>query len=339
MATTLAVLAWAVGLILLAATVALWRRWRKHRRTVLWEDAVKRIYSAQQDRRPTTAAEVGGQLGLTPAATLELVQALETAGLARLRAGMLELTESGEKLGRDLLRGHRLWERYLSDDARLPLTQLHAEAERVEHRLAEADIEALADHLGHPRTDPHGDVVPAATGAAALQPRTPLTDWPLERLAVVVHIEDEPKKILERALAAGLRPGTVLRVVEHDADSVVCETAVGRTSMMPAVAAGIDVRAAAGGETLEPAAMTLAELPIGRQAEVLALADRCTGLARRRLLDLGFTEGAQVRAALSNLGDEARVYEIRGTKIALRQEQAAEVLIMPPDAQPQDTPS
>jgi DtxR family Mn-dependent transcriptional regulator len=325
--------------LLLIAAFVLWRRWRKRRRTVLWEDAVKRIYSAQHDRRPTTSAEVGGQLGLTQVGTLELVQALETAGLVNSRAGMLELTETGEQLGRDLLRGHRLWERYLSGDAQLPLTQVHADAERAEHRLAASDIEALADHLGHPRTDPHGDVVPAPAGAPAVQPRTPLTDWPMERLAVVVHVEDEPKRVLEQALAAGLRPGTVFRVVERDADSVVCETAIGRTSVIPAVAAGIDVRAAVDGEALEEARVTLAELPLGRKAEIFALADRCTGLARRRLLDLGFTEGAQVRAALSNLGDEARVYEIRGTKIALRQEQAAEVLIIPADAQPQDTPS
>lgn len=339
MATTLAVLGWAFGLLLLVAALGLWRRWRKRRHTVLSEDAVKRIYSALHDGRATTAAEIGGQLGLTQTATLELVQGLETAGLVRSRAGMLELTGTGERLGRDLLRGHRLWERYLSGDARLPLTQVHAEAERAEHRLAAADIEALADHLGHPRTDPHGDLVPAATGAAVLQPRKPLTDWPLGRPAVVVHIEDEPKRVLEQALAAGMRPGTVLRVVERDAESIICETAAGRTSVVPAVAAGIDVRDAADGETVEAAEMTLAELPLGGQAEILGLADRCTGLARRRLLDLGFTEGARVRAVLANLGDEARVYDIRGTKIALREEQAEQVLIVPADAQPQDPPS
>ena len=61
----------------------------------------------------------------------------------------------------------------------------------------------------------------------------------------------------------------------------------------------------------------------------MALSDRCTGLGRRRLLDLGFTVGAQVKAVLSNVGDAAHAYRIRDTIIALRKEQAEQVLIRP----------
>jgi Fe2+ transport system protein FeoA len=61
----------------------------------------------------------------------------------------------------------------------------------------------------------------------------------------------------------------------------------------------------------------------------VALSERCTGHARRRLLDLGFTAGAPVRAVLANLEDAAHAYEIRGTVIALRKEQAEQVLVRP----------
>jgi DtxR family Mn-dependent transcriptional regulator len=242
---------------------------------------------------------------------------------------VLELTETGEQLGLHVLRGHRLWERYLSDDGQLPLDRLHDAAERAEHHLVAHELEALADHLGHPRIDPHGDVIPTAAGGMRPQQRTPLTDWPTDRLAVVVHVEDEPRQRLREVLRAGLQPGTVLRVVERDARAVICETSAGRYTLAPAVAASIDVRPAAEAEELKKSLATLAGLPLGDEAEVVALSERCTGLARRRLLDLGFTAGAQVRAVLANLEDAAHAYEIRGTTIALRKEQAEQVLVRP----------
>jgi DtxR family Mn-dependent transcriptional regulator len=240
---------------------------------------------------------------------------------------VLELTGRGERWGLHLLRGHRLWERYLSDEAQLPLDQLHEEADRAEHRLGADDLEVLADHLGHPRTDPHGDLIPTAAGEFRSQERVSLTDWPRGQLAVVVHVEDEPPQALKEALRAGLKPGTVLRVLERDANAVVCETSAGRSTLAPAVAAQIDVRSAADGEDLRKPPAALASLPLGEEAEVVALSEHCTGLRRRRLLDLGFTAGAKVRAVLANIGDEAHAYRIRDTLIALREDEAEQVLI------------
>jgi DtxR family Mn-dependent transcriptional regulator len=305
------------------------RSWRRRARRILREDALKQIYSARQDGWPITSAELGGRLGLTREGALRLARDLESAGLSRSHAGVLELTERGERCGLHLLRGHRLWERYLSDEAHLPLDVLHAEAERAEHQLGDDDLELLADHLGHPRTDPHGDPIPTAAGEFPSQERVPLTDWPRGQLAVVVHVEDEPAQPLKEALHAGLQPGTVLRVLKRDANAVVCETAAGQSKFAPAVAAQIDVRSAAEGEDLRKPFSTLARLPLGAEAEVVALSEHCTGLRRRRLLDLGFTAGAKVKAQLANFGNEAHAYHIRDTLIALREDEAEQVLIRP----------
>lgn len=319
----------AIGILLLAAFAACAWRWRQRRRRILWENALKQIYSAKHEGRSLTPSEIAGRLRLSPRAMLRLAQALESAALVRSQSGMLELTETGERVGLHVLRGHRLWERYLAGDGQLALDQLHGAAERAEHRLSADNIDALADHLGHPRADPHGDLIPTAAGEIRPQPRTPLTDWPLDRLAVVVHVEDEPPQRLRETLRAGLRPGVMLRIVERDAKAIVCETSAGRCSLPPAVAASIDVRPAADGEEPGTQVETLAGLPLGERAQVVALSEHCIGLARRRLLDLGFTEGAPVRAVLANLEDAAHAYEIRGTVIALRREQAEQVLIRP----------
>jgi DtxR family Mn-dependent transcriptional regulator len=319
-------------LALLFGLAALAWRWRRLRRRVLWEDALKQVCTAKSEGRSMTSHELAGRLGLAARAGLRLNEEMEAAGLMRSHGEFLELTETGERLGLHVLRGHRLWERYLADEARLPLDQLHAAAERAEHRLTEDEVVFLADHLGHPRTDPHGDLIPPADGKMLAQKRTPLTDWPRDRPAVVVHVEDEPREALDQILRAGLGPGTGLRVTEKKADAIVCETAAGRCVLAPAVAALVDVVAAGEGVERALAVATLAELPLGQSAEVSGLSEGCTGLRRRRLLDLGFTPGARVEAVLSNVQDSAHAYRIRETLIALREEQAKQVLIRRPAA-------
>lgn len=322
-------------LILAAAALALFgliqlgRRLRRRRRQVQYEDLLKQVYSAKQEGRPATISEIGGRLGLSPRATLALVQELETDGFLRSEGGVLEPTAAGERLGLQVLRAHRFWERYLSDEAQQPLERLHEQAERAEHRLGADEVEALSAHLGHPRLDPHGDVIPAPSGEAAIQERTPLTDWPCDRPAIIVHVEDEPAEGLKAALRAGLYPGTVLRTVTRGAREITVDAGEGLRSISPAVAAQIDVRAAPEGAEPRAAPATLADLRIGGEAEVMGLRAGCSGLMRRRLLDLGFTPGARIVAVLSNVGDEAHAYRIRDTLIALRAEQAEQVLIGP----------
>lgn len=322
-------------LILVAAVLGLFgllwlgRRLRRRRRQVQYEDVLKQVCSARQQGRSPTISEIGGRLGLTPKATLALVQELEGAGFLRSKTGTLEPTEAGERVGLQVLRAHRFWERYLSDEAQQSLEYLHDQAERAEHRLGADQIEALSDHLGHPRLDPHGDVIPAASGEIAQQELTPLTDWPCDRPAVVVHVEDEPGQALKEALRAGLYPGTVLRIVAKDGKGISVDTGDGIRSITPAVAAQLDVRDAPEGARPGAAPATLADLRIGAEAEVAGLRDSCSGLMRRRLLDLGFTPGARIAAVLSNLGDEAHAYRIRDTLIALRLEQAEQVLTRP----------
>ncbi len=330
MGALLPVLAGIFEVLLLGGMLRLVRAWRRRRRRTLAEDALKQIYGATLEGRSLTSADIAGRLGLSRGAMLQLAGELEAAGLTRSRGDLLEPTEAGADLGRHVLRGHRLWERYLADEARLPIHRLHGAAEHAEHDLSTADVESLADHLGHPAVDPHGDPIPAAVGERATLAHWPLADWPCGRLAVIVHVEDEPRQGLQAALAAGLRPGTVLRVLERNAEAVVCETAGGRCALAPAVAARIDVLAAADDARLEAPPLSLAGLALGAEAEVAGLSAHCTGLGRRRLLDLGFTAGTPVKAVLTNMGGAAHAYRIRGTTIALRREQAEEVLIRSP---------
>ncbi len=71
----------------------------------------------------------------------------------------------------------------------------------------------------------------------------------------------------------------------------------------------------------------LSDLPVGMQVQVLHL--KATGLSRRRLLDLGLVPGTQIKILRkSPLGDPT-AYEIRGASVALRKEEASNILVQP----------
>ncbi len=73
----------------------------------------------------------------------------------------------------------------------------------------------------------------------------------------------------------------------------------------------------------------LSDLKHDERAEVVGLDEACQGFSRRRLMDLGFTEGATIRPALRTFARDPRAYEVRGTLIALRNDQASQVLVRP----------
>ena len=70
---------------------------------------------------------------------------------------------------------------------------------------------------------------------------------------------------------------------------------------------------------------TLADLRPSEGGYVSAV--RLQGLQRRRLMDLGFVPGAKVKAVLDNPAGDPKVYEVRGTRIALRRSDASQVEI------------
>jgi len=64
-------------------------------------------------------------------------------------------------------------------------------------------------------------------------------------------------------------------------------------------------------------------------AEIVALDEACQGFTRRRFLDLGLTPGTTIYPELTNPFGDPRAYRVRGTLIALRRDQAAQIWVKP----------
>jgi DtxR family transcriptional regulator, Mn-dependent transcriptional regulator len=291
------------------------------------EDALKYLLKQERKARHASPEALAGAMNLSGMETLTLITRMEAQDLLVSRNGGLYLTPQGEHWALQVVRAHRLWERYLADEAQLPLEKIHAEAERREHGMTPEKLDELAASLGYPTSDPHGDPIPDSSGAYSPSSGIPLTAWSGDQPGRIVHLEDEPPLAYAQILAEGLRLGQTLRVLEVTPQRVLLSDGENEYRLAPAVAANVFVSPLPESLIDQSGVMPLSELLDGAKAEVVALDESCQGFTRRRLLDLGMTPGAHLEPEMRNFFGDPRAYRVRGTLIALRREQAAQIWV------------
>ncbi|MEN4010421.1 MAG: iron dependent repressor, metal binding and dimerization domain protein [Chloroflexota bacterium] len=306
-------------------------KWRASLEREQVEDSLKHLLQRQREGRFASLESLSGAMGIPANRIVRLVQKMETQGLLVTRGSQLQLTSEGERWAIHIVRAHRLWERYLVDEARMPLNQIHRVAHRREHTLSEKQLDDLDASLGYPARDPHGDFIPSRSGALPAADGVPLTRWEYRRPAQIVHLEDEPAIAFEQILAAGLHLGQTIHIVERTPHSLILSDGENEYRLAPAVASNISVSALPESSLPPEDAMRLSELPFAQPAQILRLDDAVQGFTRRRFLDLGLTPGALVFPELRNFFADPRAYRVRGTLIALRKDQAAQIWIKPVD--------
>lgn len=319
-----------IALLLFVPGRGLFARWRGARRMgerIRIEDALKHLYNAELTGDRGTAQAVAGAARLSLDQALELLTEMERRGWAQVGTEGIRLTAAGRQAALRILRAHRLWERHLADETGFEERDWHPRAEQIEHRLSPEQVEALAARLGQPTHDPHGDPIPSAGGQLVDHGGLPLSSAPTDVPLRVVHIEDEPPAAYAQVVAEGLHPGSEVRMIEASAQGVRFWLDGDEHELAPIVAANVSVV-----EIEQPsikAAPRLSQLGPGQTGRVLAISQRCRGLERRRLLDLGVLPGTEIQVELVSPGDDPVAYRIREALIALRREQAELILIQP----------
>ncbi|MBK9926761.1 MAG: FeoA domain-containing protein [Anaerolineales bacterium] len=328
---------WGWTLILLIVAVfiprygllALYKDWRSAKEREQLEDALKHLLDREQQGRHASPESIAGTLNLSRTKVTRLVSDMESQGLLETRGTQLHLTAEGERWAMHVVRAHRLWERYLVDEARMPLSQIHDVAQKREHSLTKAQLDELDAALGHPLLDPHGDPIPTRDGKMPTVENMPITAWQADGPARIVHIEDEPAIAYEQILAAGLRLGQIIRIIEKTPQRVVLSDGETEYRLAPTVAANISVAPLPEMEKAIASAVSLADLVNDQQAEIVMLDDAVQGFTRRRFLDLGLTPGTLIYPELGNFFGDPRAYRVRGTLIALRKDQASQIWVKP----------
>jgi len=309
--------------------LVLYRDWQNSKEREQLEDALKHLLDREGQGRHASPESLAGTLDLPRAKITRIISDMESQGLLETQGSQLYLTAEGERWAMHVVRAHRLWERYLADEARMPLNQIHDAAHKREHSFTEAQLNDLEAALGHPTLDPHGDPIPTREGKMPSVESMPITSWQAEGPARIVHIEDEPAIAFEQILAAGLRLGQTIRMIEKTPQRVVLSDGETEYRLAPTVAANVSVSPLPESEIAKANAITLADLTHNQNGEIVQLDDAVQGFTRRRFLDLGLTPGTMIYPELGNFFGDPRAYRVRGTLIALRKDQAAQIWVKP----------
>ena len=211
------------------------------------EDYVKAIWEVAGADVASTK-DVAERLLIAPPSVTNMFVRLREMGFVEYeRYRGVSLTERGREEALRLVRRHRLIETFLLQHLGYSWEQVHEEAERLEHAVSDGFTERLAEYLGHPDQDPHGDPIPAADGTIQPDYSFPLSEAEPGQRIRISKVGDDPST-LDYLGERELVPGRLLYVREvRDLDGVVTveDEDGGAHSLGEPLARAVYVRAAA----------------------------------------------------------------------------------------------
>jgi DtxR family transcriptional regulator, Mn-dependent transcriptional regulator len=155
------------------------------------------------------------RLEVTPVSANEMVKRLDEQGLVSHRPYKgVNLTEKGREAASSVVRRQRLWECFLHDHLKIEWSRSYELACSLEHATAPEVTDALADFLGHPKTCPHGNPIPAADGSFAPVNGTRLSEVSLGSTVRVLAVRATGTDVLKHLQERDILPGRELTVVE-----------------------------------------------------------------------------------------------------------------------------
>ncbi len=197
------------------------------------EDYLKALYHLGRGgtRVPTTA--VANALGVSKPSVSEMLKRLGEEGLVEHepRHGA-RLSPKGRAVTMQVLRRHRLLETFLVEILGLDWSEVHEDAEVLEHHLSERIVAAMDHTLGYPTEDPHGHPIPDANGNLPTRDLTPLGELEVGEQGTVRELRIEEERRLRRWRDLGLIPGARIRLLERQELEDVMRIRVGNEAVV-----------------------------------------------------------------------------------------------------------
>jgi DtxR family Mn-dependent transcriptional regulator len=223
------------------------------------EDYLKAIYDLSQNEQPVSTTDISRTLKIAPASVTEMLKKLAEKGyITHSPYHGTRLTTSGRRTAENIVRKHRLLERFLHDVLKIDKTQVHDQACGMEHSLSDDAAESLCRFLRHPdRCPDNGKIIPPCdlqigSCAECLE----LHNKGLEesgknsqnRVAVGNLEQGQCGKIslirggynvLNRLSEMGLKPGTKICAVRVTPPSASVEVSVGSSKIVLVLGKGV----------------------------------------------------------------------------------------------------
>jgi DtxR family Mn-dependent transcriptional regulator len=179
------------------------------------EDYLKQIYLEQDhdDDALVSPGQIANALGVAPGTVTAMMKTLTESGLALYEpyAGV-RLTPAGQKLAMHVLRRHRLIELFLVRVMGMDWSEVHQDAEVLEHAVSDRMLQRMDEMLGRPSVDPHGDPIPSPAGQVPSVRRDNLLTCPTGVPLRVARVIDQRAEFLQLLERHRLKPGAGLRI-------------------------------------------------------------------------------------------------------------------------------
>jgi len=195
------------------------------------ENYLKQILmiSLERDKREVPMGMISESLKVTPGTATSMVKNLEKEGWLTYKSRKgVKLTASGRKLGMNILRRHRLLETFLVETLGLDWSEIHDEAEELEHAISEKVLERLDEFLGKPRHDPHGHPIPTKGGIIQRHKNRSLLECKEGMTVTIESIDDQEKNFLKFARSKHLVPGSKITILSREEVANAMELKIGR---------------------------------------------------------------------------------------------------------------
>ena len=145
------------------------------------------------------------------------IDALVSRDLVQREGEKITLSIEGERAARAVVRRHRLAVSLFATILDMDVTQREAIACEVEHTLLPEVEEAICILLGHPKSTPDDQIIPAGSCCAANRSHASTVIVNLTQLVPgergrITHIRHGQHACVQRLAAYGLRPGTVVEL-------------------------------------------------------------------------------------------------------------------------------
>ncbi len=190
------------------------------------EDHIKAVHALLQDGATAGTKDLAERLNIKASSVTVMLKKLAEKGLLKHEPYYgVKLTAKGKAAALKLVRKHRLWETFLVERLSFKWNEVHEVAEQLEHIHSEKLTDKLAEYLGHPAFDPHGDPIPDRNGRMQTRDTTSLTECASGTHVRIAAVKDGSDRLLHLLDRKGVGIGMRFEVIARHAfdDSVELE--------------------------------------------------------------------------------------------------------------------
>jgi len=186
------------------------------------EDYIKQLYLIEQAGEQSAQSLIGmgdisAAMDVQAGTVTSMMKTLAEAGLVEYepRQGV-RLTTGGRTLALHVLRSHRLIELFLVEVLGFDWSEVHDEAERLEHVVSERFLESIDNLMGNPQRDPHGDPIPSKLGIIKTPDAIPASKAKNNTAYRLSRVSRQEEGFLRTLSTEGFTPGVKIEKLISD---------------------------------------------------------------------------------------------------------------------------